>query len=621
MLRLFQTLSKKLSIKAIVILGIGIMALIILGFALTMNYLSSNIKYDQDTLKTILNLEKFNQEVLNDIKNINRNYNEILLAKNSKELYKVEDNFFIYRKSNYEQSLKIESERIEQYNKYSNDIKKLLENQINLQYEIFEYKGIILRYKEELEAYKNKIFVKLEKIELLLDTIKGKAALQIKKLERKNKLDELNDYKNIIYITLELEKNILSVPNFIQEIINAENIFKINNVKLNKLTQNIYLFENNLNLLYLIPILSKENKTLDEIKSYFTSIKSTSNFIFSNKKLYFDEENELKKLFVKMDEINNLLLLKVSTLNDISKNIKIDILNHSDSISQKSTTIIIAVGLVFLLMIILAGFTLISRINIPLQEMLTYIDNIVNKKRDLESKLPILSNDEFGKLSISFNNMISTINKNIKKIKVLYTEIENTQKEVIFTMGAIGETRSKETGNHVKRVALYSKLLALKYGLNKKEAELLKNASPMHDIGKVGIPDSILKKPVKLNEEEWQIMKTHAQLGYEMLKHSKRPILKAAAIVAYEHHEKWDGTGYPRALKGEEIHIYGRITAIADVFDALGSDRCYKKAWPLEDIKSLFIEQRGKHFDPKLVEILFENLDEILKIRDTYKDV
>ena len=187
-------------------------------------------------------------------------------------------------------------------------------------------------------------------------------------------------------------------------------------------------------------------------------------------------------------------------------------------------------------------------------------------------------------------------------------------------MGAIGETRSKETGNHVKRVAEYSKLLALLSGLDETDAELLKQASPMHDIGKVGIPDRVLNKPGRLNAEEWEIMKTHAQLGYDMLNHSNRPILKAASIVAREHHEKWDGSGYPRGLLGEDIHIFGRITAVADVFDALGSDRCYKKAWPLDRILDFFREQSGAHFDPSLVQLLMENLDQFLQIQEVYKD-
>ena len=202
----------------------------------------------------------------------------------------------------------------------------------------------------------------------------------------------------------------------------------------------------------------------------------------------------------------------------------------------------------------------------------------------------------------------------------LTSEIEATQREVVLTMGAIGESRSKETGNHVKRVAAYSKCLALAYGLSEFEAELLKQASPMHDIGKVAIPDNILNKNGRFNDTERKIMDTHAQLGYDILKNSKRELLQAASVVAYEHHEKYDGSGYPRGLRGEDIHIYGRITAIADVFDALGSDRVYKKAWDDKRILALFEEERGKHFDPKLVDIFFENLEEIFAIRDMFQD-
>ncbi len=208
----------------------------------------------------------------------------------------------------------------------------------------------------------------------------------------------------------------------------------------------------------------------------------------------------------------------------------------------------------------------------------------------------------------------------VSEVVELNDEIEATQREVIYTMGEIGETRSKETGNHVKRVAHYSELLARLSGLGSSEAEMLKIASPMHDIGKVGIPDNILNKPGKLDFDEFEIMKTHAELGYEMLKKSNKPILQAAAIVANEHHEKYDGSGYPNGLKGEEIHIYGRITAIADVFDALGSERVYKKAWELNRILELFSDQRAIHFDPKLMDLFIENLDEFLIIRDKFKD-
>ena len=220
------------------------------------------------------------------------------------------------------------------------------------------------------------------------------------------------------------------------------------------------------------------------------------------------------------------------------------------------------------------------------------------------------------------NNIIEymAIRHDVTETIKLHTELEETQKEVIHKMGEVGETRSKETGFHVKRVAEYSKLLALLAGLGEKNAQLLYSASPMHDIGKVGIPDSILKKPAKLDEDEWKIMQGHCEMGYNILKNSKRPILKAAAIVSYRHHEKWDGSGYPNGLEGEKIHIFGRITAIADVFDALGSNRCYKEPWNLDEIVELFKEERGKHFDPKLVDLFLDNIDKFLKIRDKFQD-
>jgi HD-GYP domain-containing protein (c-di-GMP phosphodiesterase class II) len=203
---------------------------------------------------------------------------------------------------------------------------------------------------------------------------------------------------------------------------------------------------------------------------------------------------------------------------------------------------------------------------------------------------------------------------------LLANEIEETQKEIIVTMGEIGESRSKETGNHVKRVAQYSYILALGLGMDEEEAELLKVASPMHDIGKVAIPDAVLKKPGKLTDEEFDIMKSHTNIGYGLLKNSNRRILKTAATIAHQHHEKWNGRGYPSGLKGEQIHIYGRITAIADVFDALGSDRVYKKAWELDRILNLFKEERGEHFDPQAVDAFIAELPKMLKAREEYSD-
>jgi len=212
------------------------------------------------------------------------------------------------------------------------------------------------------------------------------------------------------------------------------------------------------------------------------------------------------------------------------------------------------------------------------------------------------------------------VNQKTKELQELNQELEDTQKEVIFTLGVIGENRSKETGNHVKRVAAYSEILALGYGLSQKEATMLKEVSPMHDIGKVAIADNILNKPARFTPQEYEIMQKHTIYGYEMLKNSKRKLLKNAAIVAYQHHEKWDGSGYPQGLKGEEIHIFGRITAVADVFDALGSSRIYKEAWDDTKIFELLKIEKGKHFEPKLIDVFFENLDTILEIRKHFND-
>jgi len=202
----------------------------------------------------------------------------------------------------------------------------------------------------------------------------------------------------------------------------------------------------------------------------------------------------------------------------------------------------------------------------------------------------------------------------------LNREIIETQKEMIITLGEVVETRSKETAFHVQRVADASYLLAVYSGIDVESAEMLRLASPMHDVGKIGIPDSILNKQGRLTEEEFEIIKSHTVIGYDILKNSKREIMRMASIAALQHHEKWDGKGYPRMLAGEEIHIYGRITAVADVFDALTHKRIYKDAWNIDDVVELFHKEKGKHFDPNLVDILFEHLDEFLSINEKYPD-
>ena len=194
--------------------------------------------------------------------------------------------------------------------------------------------------------------------------------------------------------------------------------------------------------------------------------------------------------------------------------------------------------------------------------------------------------------------------------------LNRNQREIMYRICEIVETRSKESGIHVKRVSKYCELLAGLAGVPQKEINLLCQAAPLHDLGKIAIPDEILHKPSKLDDCEWQVMKTHAQIGYEMLKDSNIELFNVAAEVAFYHHEKWNGTGYPNGLSGEEIPLNGRITAIADVFDALASDRCYKSKWPMEKIYKLFQEESGKHFDPKLTRLFIENFDKFVAIKE-----
>ena len=340
------------------------------------------------------------------------------------------------------------------------------------------------------------------------------------------------------------------------------------------------------------------------------------------------EKDANLKDMTKLQELSKNVILDFEKQKELSMHLLVKSLEeNSDKTSDffNFSLFLAIITFIFMSISVVAMHRMLkSRFN----KVIKSIKNLATGEPDFSIRLEIEYQDEIGEIIKWFNKLQSKfeidynhLNKLRKETeKSLEKEIEDTQKEVVFTMGSIGESRSKETGNHVKRVAEYSKLLAIYYGLDEKEAEMLKQASPMHDIGKVAIPDAILNKPGRFDETEREIMNTHAALGYEMLKHSNRPLLKMAAIVANEHHEKWDGSGYPNGLKAENIHIYGRITALADVFDALGSHRVYKKAWDDKKIFNLFKEEKAKHFDPKLVDIFFEHLEEFLKIRETFKD-
>lgn len=208
------------------------------------------------------------------------------------------------------------------------------------------------------------------------------------------------------------------------------------------------------------------------------------------------------------------------------------------------------------------------------------------------------------------------IGNDVSDIFNLSKKIDKLNIDIVYILGSIAEGRNEEMSNHLKRVSAYSQIIANRIELSQEEKELLKRASPLHDIGKITIPDHILNKSGALTKDEFEAVKKHTVSGYNILKTVDSDIFKCAAVIALEHHEKWDGTGYPNGLKGAEISTFGRITAIADVFDALTSKRCYKEAWGMDRALQALKEGRGNHFDPNFIDIFFDSLDEI---RDTFK--
>lgn len=199
-------------------------------------------------------------------------------------------------------------------------------------------------------------------------------------------------------------------------------------------------------------------------------------------------------------------------------------------------------------------------------------------------------------------------------------ELNETRMSVIYCLGHAAEYRDNETGRHVIRMAKYSEVLAREIGLPETICNMICTAAPMHDIGKIGISDSILKKPGKLSAEEWSQMRQHPKIGYEIIGIHPSPLLQMAATIAYTHHEKWDGSGYPQGLKGTEIPLEGRIVAIADVFDALTTARPYKSAWSVDSAVEFLQSQTGQHFDPELIEPFIGKIDTIVAIRQQWLD-
>ena len=203
---------------------------------------------------------------------------------------------------------------------------------------------------------------------------------------------------------------------------------------------------------------------------------------------------------------------------------------------------------------------------------------------------------------------------------VSINELKETRLQIVQRLGMAAEYKDNETGRHVIRMSHYSRIIALAAGFSQAYADDVLNAAPMHDIGKIGVPDSVLKKPGKFTQEEWVIMRKHPEIGAEIIGHHSSGLLRMAHLMALTHHEKWNGTGYPYQLEGEDIPIEGRIVAIADVFDALTSERPYKKAWSTEDAVAHLKAEAGQHFDPNFISLFLDHLPEIIEIKERWPE-
>jgi len=212
-------------------------------------------------------------------------------------------------------------------------------------------------------------------------------------------------------------------------------------------------------------------------------------------------------------------------------------------------------------------------------------------------------------------------NFNYDQLKKAYKELKESHLEMIFRLALMAEYRDPDTGIHLARIADYSAILAKGLCLSQDEVEAIRYASPMHDIGKIMLPDNILKKKGKLTEKEKSIMRKHAEVGAKMFKNAKSPIMKACGVIAMVHHERFDGSGYPCGLKGKEIPLYGRIVALADCFDAYTSERSYKKAYGFDQSVSMVMERAGTHFDPSVVMAFARNKEKMRKIWQSHKDI
>ncbi len=247
--------------------------------------------------------------------------------------------------------------------------------------------------------------------------------------------------------------------------------------------------------------------------------------------------------------------------------------------------------------------------------LLNRVQNFIKLRKAI-----VYLSDQEHMLQIEVNKATANLQKTIRELTEAYAALEDKEHETLRVLSRTAEYKDEETANHVKRVSGYAVLIAKALNLDEKEQNILHFAAPLHDLGKVGTPDHILLKQGRLEEGEMQIMREHVMIGADILQDATSPYLKAGHVIALSHHEKYDGSGYPNGLKGEEIPLYGRIVAVADVFDALTSVRPYKTAWPFDDAIDFLKQNAGIHFDPVLIDHFTDQLDEVYAIHTRYED-
>ncbi len=289
-------------------------------------------------------------------------------------------------------------------------------------------------------------------------------------------------------------------------------------------------------------------------------------------------------------------------------------LDHLDVLlaSSRDQIVLLAAGLAAIAALL--ALLVVNRLLAPLDALRAGLRRI--GAGDLDSPIRLRSRTELAMLGETIDTMAAQIKQSRAETAAREREIIDTQHELIHTLGEVVESRSHETGSHIDRVADGAGQLASLAGLPADQCDLLRRAAPMHDVGKIGIPDVVLNKPGALSPEEFDLIKTHTTIGHQILSQSSRPLLKTAALVALQHHERWDGRGYPAGLRGEDIHVFGRIVAIVDVFDALTSHRCYRPAMPLAEALAIMVDGRGQHFDPDLLDLFISNIDRFTDLRE-----